>query len=366
MLIMLLAVVFDISERIEDFLNTKPPLSAIIFDYYQNFVYFYSNLFSSLIVFIAVIFFTSKLAQNSEVIAMLSSGVSFPRFLRPYILAATFLTALSLYSNHFVLPHANKRLLEFEQKYVWNKPTYTNVHREMEKGLYAYIKSYYEGKVDYMWMEKWENGRLRSVFYANRAYCDSTSHKWKFEGYFQRDFNDEIPNRKMTDETDSVGSFQVNDLGSQTKLLRLRPSQRIKTGATLDTVLSFSIKDFGLRTEWSQAMPSGELYNYIQQEKQRGNNDVINYEIELHQRTSYPVATYILTIIAVCVSCRKTRGGIGVHLMIGLLVAVAYIFLMKITSVAATNAGLPAALAVWTPNILFAGVAVFFYRWARR
>jgi lipopolysaccharide export system permease protein len=334
MLIMLLAIVFDISERLEDFLRTKPPLSAIIFDYYQNFVYFYSNLFSSLIVFIAVIFFTSKLAQNSEVIAMLSSGVSFPRFLRPYILAATFLTALSLYSNHFILPHANKRLLEFEQKYVWNKPTYTNVHREMEKGLYAYIKSYYEGKVDYMWMEKWENGKLKSVFYASRAFCDSTFNKWKFEDYFQRDF------------------------GSS--------NEKIKIGPKLDTTLSFNVKDFGLRTEWSQAMPSGELYDFIQQEKQRGNNDVINYEIELHQRTSYPVATYILTIIAVCVSCRKTRGGIGVHLMIGLLVAVAYIFLMKMTSVAATNAGLPPALAVWTPNILFAGVAIFFYRWARR
>ena len=113
-------------------------------------------------------------------------------------------------------------------------------------------------------------------------------------------------------------------------------------------------------------MPSNELYAFIQKEKERGNDEIINYEIELHQRTAYPVATYILTIIAVCVSCRKTRGGLGVHLMIGLLVALTYIFLMKMTSVAATNAGLPPFLAVWTPNILFAGVAVIFYRWARR
>ncbi len=331
---MLLAVVFDVSERIEDFLRTKPPLSAILFDYYQNFVYFYSNLFSSLIVFISVIFFTSKLAQNSEVIAILSSGISFPRFLRPYLIAATVLTILSLYSNHFVLPHANKRLLEFEAKYVWNKPTYTRVHREMENGLYAFINTYYEGKVDYMWMEKWDGARLKSSFYASRAYCDTVSNKWRFEDYFQREFFD--------------------------------GHEKIKNGANLDTVLSFNLKDFGLRTEWKSAMPSDELYAYIQQERERGNDDLVNYEIEFHQRTSYPVATYILTIIAVCVSCRKTRGGIGLHLMIGLIVAVAYIFLMKVTSVAATNAGVPPSIAVWTPNILFAGIGIFFYRWARR
>jgi lipopolysaccharide export system permease protein len=333
-LIMLLAVVFDISERFEDFAKTKPPVSAIIFDYYQNFVYFYSNVFSSLIIFIAVIFFTSKLAQNSEVIAMLSSGVSFPRFLRPYIISATVLTLLSLYTNHMVLPHANKRMIEFEARYVWNKPSYTRVHREMEKGLFAFISSYTEGNVDNIWIEKWDGKKLNSVFYALRARCDSTNNRWTFYDYFERDIYD---------------NHEV-----------------VRKGPKKDSILSFGVKDFGLRTEYAATMNSFDLYRYIQQERQRGNEEIVNYEIELNQRSSFPVATYILTIIAVCVSCRRSRGGLGLNLTIGLMVAVLYIFCMKITSVAATNAGMPPIIAVWIPNIMFALIAIFFYRWARR
>jgi len=333
-LIMLLAVVFDISERFEDFAKTKPPLSAIIFDYYQNFVYFYSNVFSALIIFIAVIFFTSKLAQNSEVIAMLSSGISFPRFLRPYLVAATVLTVLFLYTNHMVLPDANKRMIEFEARYIWNKPTYSRVHREMEKGLFAFINSYISGNVDNIWMEKWDGPKLQSVFYASRAKCDSTNNKWTFYDYYQRNILDD--------------------------------HEQIKKGARLDSILPFGVKDFGMRMEYAATMTSIELNNYINQERSRGNEEIVNYEIEFHQRSSFPVATYILTIIAVCVSCRKSRGGLGLNLAIGLMVAVLYIFCMKMTSVAATNAGMPPLLAVWLPNILFAFIAVFFYRWARR
>ncbi|HYG49954.1 MAG TPA: LptF/LptG family permease, partial [Flavobacteriales bacterium] len=245
-LIMTIAIVFDISERMEEFLKTKPPLKAIIFDYYQNFFYFWSNQFSFLIIFIAVIFFTSKLAQNSEVIAILSSGVSFPRFLRPYLVTATLLTAVSLYTNHFVLPKANKTLKEFEARYVWNKMTYTRVHREMDKGLYAFINSYYDGKVDFMWIEKWEGPKLQSVFYASRAYCDSLSKDWRFEDYFQRRIYDN--------------------------------HEEIRSGAKLDTTLGFSISDFGMRTEWATTMSSFELSDYIRKEKERGNEEIISYE----------------------------------------------------------------------------------------
>lgn len=333
-LIMLLAVVFDISERYEDFAKTHPPLRAIIFDYYQNFVYFYSNVFSALIIFISVIFFTSKLAQNSEVIAILSSGVSFPRFLRPYIITASVLTALFLYTNHLVLPHANKRMIEFEEKYVWNKPTYSRVHREMEKGLFAFINSYIGGNIDNVWMEKWKDNQLQSVLYASRATCDSLTNKWVFFDYFQRTLYDD--------------------------------HEVIDKGPRMDTVLSFGVEDFGIRVEKVSTMTSFELNNYIEQERLRGNEDIVNFEIEFHQRSSLPVSTYILTIIAVCVACRKSRGGLGLNLAIGLIVAVLYIFCLKMTSVAATNAGMPPLLAVWLPNMLFALVAIFFYRWARR
>lgn len=331
---MTIAIVFDISERVEDFLRTKPPLKAIIFDYYVNFFYFFSNLFSFLIIFIAVIFFTSKLAQNSEVIAILSSGVSFPRFLRPYFVAATILTSVSLYANHFLLPKANKTLMEFEARYMWNKNTFTRVHREMDKNLTAFISSYYEGKVDQMWMEKWNGDRLESVFYASRAYVDSLSKKWRFEDYFQRKI--------------------------------YKDHEEIRSGAKLDTTLTFTINDFGLRSEWASTMNSFELRDYVKKERERGNEEIIAYESELHKRTANPMATYILTIIAVCVSCRKTRGGTGAHIMIGLLVAMLYIFMIKIFDTAATNAGMSPLVAAWIPNIVFSIVAIFFYRWARR
>jgi lipopolysaccharide export system permease protein len=333
-LIMLLAVVFDVSERIEDFIKTQPPTSAILFDYYLNFIFFYSNVFSALIIFIAVIFFTSKMAQNSEIIAILSSGVSFPRFLRPYIIAATVLTGLSLYTNHFVLPKANKKMIEFEARYVWNKPTYSNIHREMRPGLFAYIYSYSDGKVENMWLEKWEDQELKSVFYATRGTTDSLSNNWKFENYFERVFHEN--------------------------------KETIHQGAKKDTLLPFNIKDFGQRMEYAITMTSPELSEYIKEEKDKGNENIIQYEIELHQRTSYPVATYILTIIATCVACRKKRGGLGVNIAIGLLVAVFYIFCMKMTSVAATNAGLSPFISVWIPNVLFGIIAIFFYRWARQ
>jgi lipopolysaccharide export system permease protein len=333
---MLIASVFDISERLDDFVRTKPSFWVILTGYYQNFVYFYANVFSFLIVFIAVIFFTSKLAQNSEVIAMLSSGVSFNRFLRPYFIAATILAGISLYSNHFVLPHANKKFIQFHEKYIWNRSSSSNVHREMEPGVIAYFYSNAYGYMENFWLEKWDDQKLVSVMYADSAGADSVTNRWRLRNYFIR----------------YVGNDKEND--------------KIIKGIRLDTALHFKPGDFGKRSEYASSMTSAELRSYIRSEKDKGNEDVESFEIELHQRTAYPVSTYMLTLIAVCVACRKTRGGRGVHLAIGLIVAVCYIFCMKVASVAATNVGLNTALAVWLPNILFFGIAVLFYRWARR
>lgn len=331
---MLLAIVFDISERWEDFSRTSPPFSAIVFDYYQNFFYFFSNQFSALIIFIAVIYFTSKLAQNTEIVAFLSSGISFNRFLRPYFIAATVLTLISLYSNHFVLPHANRKLIEFEAMYVWSSPSFSNVHRELEKGTFAHVNSYHNGKIEYLWVEKWNKEQLSSVLYASVAYCDSVKNNWHLENYYQRIFT---PGKEI-----------------------------IKTGAALDTTFNFHINDFGLRSEYAFTMPSPQLYAYIQDEIQKGNEDIIHYQIELYQRTSFPLATYILTLIAVSVSSRKKRGGLGVNIALGLVVAAMFVFTMKIGAVAATNSGLSPVIAVWIPNMVFSVVALFFYQRARK
>lgn len=336
LLIMLIASVFDISERLDDFVRTKPTFWVILTEYYVNFVYFYANVFSFLIVFIAVIFFTSKLAQNSEVIAMLSSGVSFNRFLRPYFIGATILAGISFYSNHYVLPHANKKFIQFHEKYIWNRSSSSNVHREMEPGVIAYFYSNAYGYMENFWLEKWDGQKLVSVMYADSAGADSITNRWRLRNYFIR----------------YIGEGKEND-----KIIR---------GTRLDTALRFKPADFGKRSEYASSMTSAELRQYVKREKDKGNEEVEDFEIELHQRTAYPVSTYMLTLIAVCVACRKTRGGRGVPLAIGLIVAVCYIFCMKVASVAATNVGLNTALAVWLPNILFCGIAILFYRWARR
>ena len=333
-LLMLIAVVFDVSERIDDFLKTQPPLYNIIVDYYQNFIYFYSNIFSFLIIFIAVIWFTSKMAQNSEIIAILSSGVSFPRFLFPYFIGATILTAISLYTNHYVLPHANKKMIDFEAKYVWNKASYEKIHRELKPGTIAYFR-YNEGDTLYdFWMEQWENRELKSILYAGKAWRDTTTQKWKLTVFFMR------------------------KLGKEDDQIYMKP--------VIDTVLGFKLDDFGRRNEYASTMPTKQLSAYIEEERQKGNENIVNYEIEMHKRTANPVATYILTLIAVCVASRRNKGGMGMNIFVGLLIAVSYIFCMQVTSVAATNAGLNPLLAVWLPNMVFAVVSIFVYRWARR
>ena len=338
--IMLIAVVFDISEKIDDFISKSAPLNKVIFQYYVNFIFYYGNLFSSLLIFLSVLYFTSQMAQRSEIVAILSSGVSFRRMLRPYFIGASILVVISLYFTQYQLPIANKTRLQFEDEYVHNKFNINerNLHREISPGNIAYFETFSApNKMGYKFsLEHWEKGKLQKKLLADRAYYDTTNGKWNVVHYFIRTYNGE---------------------GKE---------EGIKTGAEMDTLINLKPADFGQRLNIASSMSWSELNTYIKKIKLRGSDKAVFYEIEKHQRTSYPMATYILTLIGVSIASRKSRGGTGLHLAMGVLLVMTYIFFMKVATVAATNAGLNAFIAVWIPNVIFGIIAIYLYLRAQK
>lgn len=340
-LIMAIAVVFDVSEKTEDFAKANATWYEIVVDYYVNFVLYYSNLFSGLLIFLAVLLFTSRLAGRTEVIAALSSGVSFPRFVRPFFVTATILTALSLYINVFLLPHANRTRLAFEKAHIWS--TYhleeTHVMREIAPGTIVYFETFdMPAHTGYRFsMEQWSDGKLRSKLLSDRAVYDSLSGHWKVYDYIVRDIPDQS--------------------GSDVNVAR----ERLRRGAVLDTTFALKPSDLGQRLAIAAALDRKEIADFIAAEKARGGSTVAYYEVERDQRISYPFATYVFTLIGVGIASRKVRGGTGVHLVLGVLLVLLYVFTIKMTTVAATNSNFNSTLAVWTPNIIFGLIGVWIY-----
>ncbi len=332
--IMLIAVVFDISEKTQDFARMKASTSEIVFEFYLNFIVYYSNLFSGLLIFLAVLLFTSRLAHRTEVIAMLSSGVSFPRIMWPYFVAATILTGMSLFINHQVLPAANKVRLAFEEEHI--RSTYfvdaKHLHREIAPGTIAYFETFKaQEKIGFRFsLEHWENGVLTAKLTSDRAQFDSLTGAWKVSDYLIR----------TMDGT----------------------TEHIVRGQMLDTIIDLKPSDLGQRWETAMAMSWEELNAHIAAKQAQGDDSLMPYRIEKHQRTSYPFATYVFTLIGVSIASRKVRGGTGLHLALGVLLILLYVFAMKLTTVAATNAGLDPLIAVWLPNLVFAVVGVWIYR----
>ena len=330
-LIISIAIVFDISEKIDDFLEKEAPMKAIVFDYYLNFIPFFANLFSPLFIFISVIFFTSKMAGQTEIIAILASGISFKRLLVPYLVAALFLAGISFYLNNYVLPHSNTSRIAFETKYIKNPFVYKNkhVHRQIAPGQFIYFESYNNfDKIGYQFSyERIENGSLNFKLLSERIFWDSLKNKWTIENYFTREIK---------------GMEEV-----------------ISTGFRMDTSLAFYPAEFNRRDNFVETMDTPELNKYIDQEILRGSEEVPFYLVEKYRRFSYPFATFILTIMGVSLSSRKVRGGIGVQIGVGILLSFTYIMFMQISQTFATNGNLPAWLAVWIPNIFFTIIAIF-------
>ena len=335
--IIILAViscVIDLSEKMEDFVERSAPLGEIL-NYFKNFIPHISALLFPLFIFIATIFFTSKLAYKSEIIAMLASGISFQRFLRPYAIGAIFLGSLSLLANHWIVPEANKQRLAFEDKYIHSAAILSdrNVHLRLAKDLYVYVQSYdYTANVGYRFTAETIDGLiLKEKIMAERVSYDSVKNTWTLYSVVLRK-NDGIK------ET----------LEFHPELKRVYPN--------------FKPADLEEDDAIKEALNTNELNRYIAREKLRGRETLNFFYVEKHRRTAQPFAGFILTIIGVCIASRRVRGGSGLHLALGIVISATYIMAMQMSTTFSTKGGLNPMLAVWIPNIIFAGVALYLYR----
>lgn len=332
-LLMAISVIFDISEKIDDFIESDAPLRKIVFNYYLNFVVFYSNLFSSLLVFLAVILFTSRMAGLTEIVAILSSGMSYKRMLRPFMIGAAILTAISLIFNHFVVPVSSKYLNEFIFTYIKtrNSSQLNNIRREYQPGHIVYAEAVSERDfiVFKFSLEQWKDGRLVYKLMSDRANYNENRKKWTIHNYYERYLNE--------------------------------PTDRIERGIYKDTTLTFTISEFNNKTEVATELNSIDLYRFIERERKRSSDKVAEYEVEFHQRTSLPLATFLLTLLGASIASRKVRGGVGMHLASGIGLALLYIFAMRVNVVAATKTGFDPLLAVWIPNFIFAALTALIY-----
>lgn len=334
-LIISIAVVFDINENIDDFINNKAPISAIIFDYYLNFIPYYTNLFSPLFVFIAVIFFTSKLAENSEIIAMFSTGMSFKRLMVPYMISAAIIALVTYVLSTEVIPTGSVTRLKFEQVYKNKKRTdyVRNIQLEVDTGVIAYMERYEDyNKTAYRFsLDKFEDHKLVSHLTARRITYDTTAvHRWIIKDYMIREM-------KGMRET-------------------------ITRGDRMDSIINMEPQDFLITRGQQETMTSPQLREYIDKQKQRGFANIKVFEVEYYRRIATSFAAFILTVIGLSLSSQKRKGGMGLHLGIGIALSFSYILFQTISSTFAINGNTSPNLAVWIPNILYLFIAIYLYR----
>ncbi|WP_419800977.1 LptF/LptG family permease [Mucilaginibacter sp.] len=322
---LVIIIVFDISEKLDDFLKNHLSFWFVVTHYYFGFIPFYLNFLSPLINFIAVIFFTAKMADLTEIVPILSGGASFNRFLRPYAFSATIIFLVSLIFNVYIIPHTNQLKSTFENTYVsnGNNQQQSEVHMQLDKKTYIYVQSFDEAqKTGYQFaLEKFDHDSLRQKTTATRIVYDSLKHVWSLMDYSTR---------------------YVNGL-----------KEKLVSGTKKDTILDVKPSDFQAHNNLYDAMPMKELNTNIEKEKIRGTGIMVDLLYEKYQRFVYPLSSYILTLIGVAMSSRKVRGGIGLPLGIGIFLCFAYIVTVQFSKVFALKGGLPPIIAVFIPNIIF-------------
>lgn len=336
-LIISITVIFDFNERIDKFTASNVPWFQIVFDYYLNFIPYFSNLFSPLFVFISVIFFTSKLADNSEIIAMMSTGMSFKRLLRPYMISATIIALTSFLLGAYVIPKGNIERVNFYNTYIHKKNiTFAdNVQLQVDTGVVAFISHFdNQTKTGYNFsLDKFVNKKLVSHLTARSIQYDTLAderYHWTIRGY------------------------RIREL----KGMR----ERIVNGEKMDSLIMMEPSDFMYTKSQQETMTTPELREFIDKQKLRGASNVSTFEVEYYKRFATPFAAFILTLIGASISAQKRKGGMGLSLGIGLALSFSYILFQTISATFATNAGWPAMLAVWIPNILFMIIAFILYR----
>lgn len=337
-LIISIAVVFDINEHIDKYLSKNAPAADII-TFYLNFIPYYANLFSQLFVFISVIFFTTKLAENSEIIAMMSTGVSFKRLMRPYMISAAVICVLTFVMGAYVIPRGNVERVKFENTYRRRYAvTYTsNVQLEVDTGVIAYLSRYEDNvKTGYDFtLDKFVNKKLVSHLQAAMIQYDTLSEEpnhWIIKNYTERDLK---------------GMREV-----------------ITHGGRIDSVINMQPQDLLIQKGQQQTLTNPQLKQYIDHQKQRGFANIQAFEVEYYQRGASSFAAFILTAIGLSLSAKKRKNGMGISLGVGLLLSFAYIMFQTISATFAIKANVPPMLAVWIPNIVFIFIAFYCYRFA--
>lgn len=336
-LIMAIATIFDFNERIDKFSSSHARWDEIVFDYYLNFIPYLANLFSALFVFISVIFFTAKLADNSEIIAMRSAGMSFKRLLRPYMISAAIIASLSFALGAFVIPHGNVERLRFVQQYIHKRKVNTadNVQLQVDTGVVAFIQHFDNGtKTGYNFsLDKFRDKKLVSHLTASIIQYDTLAKK----RYLWR-----------------ISDYEVRTLHGM--------REHISRGGRRDSLIMMEPTDFMYSRDQQETLTSPELSEFIAKQSLRGASNLSLFEVEYHKRMAAPFAAFILTVIGVSLSCRKRKGGMGLSLGIGLALSFSYILFQTISSTFAINAGWPPLLSAWIPNIIFSFAALALYR----
>jgi lipopolysaccharide export system permease protein len=338
-LILTIAVVFDFAEKIDNFMERHAPVHEIIFNYYMNFIPYFATLFAPLFVFIAVIFFTSKMAINTEIIAILNSGMSFKRMMYPYFLSAVVIAIFTFFLTNFIIPKANQTRLDFEDTYYHpsskKNVTVESIHRYVDKNTYVYMGSFnpLNRRGQNFTIEKFsDSGRLESKLSASSVLYDTTLNKWTALNYYIREIN---------------GNNEVFTKGKQ-----------------IDTTLNVKPESFSTDPGLVGTMTYRELENYIKLLQLQGSDELKLFLIEKYRRFANPFAVFILTLIGVSLSSRKVRGGIGMNIGIGLILSFSYILFLQFASQFSLKGNLSPLLAMWIPNILYSFIAVVLYKLA--
>ena len=335
-MIIIIVVIFDYVEKIDDFTTTKATFESIVKDYYINFIPFFINQFSALFTFIACIFFTSKLAYQTEIVAMLSGGMSFRRLMWPYFISALVITIVSLVLSLWVIPISQRTCVAFEMKHIVRRQQFQNdrhIYRQIEPGTFLYLRGFSANAshASFLALERYEGSSLRSTLEASEAKLDQETKRWTAARYITR---------------------HIDEKGAETFVQH----------RNLDTLLNLDVMELGNLQELVKTMNIVELNDFIEQQRAKGSDSIRLLEVEHHIRYAYPLGTFILTLIGVSLSSRKVRGGTGLHIGAGLALCFSYIMLNRVFEEFAKGGTLPPSLAVWLPNIIFAIIAIYLYR----
>lgn len=337
----MITVIIDFSEKVEKFIEEPITKREIMIDYYPNFIFFIYGMLFPLFTLIAVVFFTSRMANNSEILSILNAGVSFRRILRPYLIAATFIALLHLVGNHYLIPKGNETRLNIEHTYIDRDADLgrtRNIHMFLSPDSKIYINLWRkrDSTATNVRLERFENHELVYLLTANRAEWLGPPNRWRLSNYQIRTFD---------------GMREEIVLGQ---------------GKEIDTTLNLQPADFIDYKEQQSMMTTDELQRYINKQHERGLGNTAKYRAELQRRTAEPVTVIILTFIGVAVAARKVRGGVGIHLAIGIVIAAVFLILSRFSAVFAAGQALPVIVSVWLPNLFFGGIAFWLIRRAQK